>query len=114
LAESSFTGQVLINLGEQLVVPEKSIFFSGDTNIVYLYKNDQLYPKKISIGAKVGEEYVVLDGLTSEDLISSGPNFLIDSESKIRGLSTSDTSEACPKGQQWNSPMSMCMPGTDL
>jgi hypothetical protein len=114
LSEASFTGQVIINLGEKLVVPEKSVLFTGNGNFVYLYKEDLLSPQKVSLGAKVGEEYVILNGLKDGDLISSGPNFLIDSESKIRGVSTPSTTPVCPEGQKWNAPMAMCMPGKEL
>src|SRR5690606_33073557 len=86
LSESSFTGQVLINLGSEFVVPEKSVLFTGRGSFVYIYRNEKLYPQKVTLGPKVGEEYVVIKGISEGDRISSGPNFLIDSESKIRGL----------------------------
>lgn len=114
LSESSFTGEVIVALGEKLVVPEKSILFTGQGDYVYLYQEEVLQPKRVSLGPKVGEEYVILDGLNENDNISSGPNFLIDSESKIRGLSTKKSNPNCPKGQKWNEPMSMCMTGETL
>lgn len=86
LSESSFTGKVIVNLGEKLVVSESSVLFTGTGNFVYIYKDESLQPQKVILGPKVGDEYVILEGLVKGDLISSGPNFLIDSESKIRGL----------------------------
>lgn len=86
LSETSFSGEVEIELGEQLVVPEKSILFTGKGSFVYRYEDENLVPQKVILGPKVKEEYVVLEGLKNGDQISSGPNFLIDSESKIRGL----------------------------
>jgi hypothetical protein len=114
LSEASFSGNVVIDLGKKLVVPEKSVLFTGNGNFVYLYKDDTLHPQKVSLGPKVNEEYVILSGLSDGDLISSGPNFLIDSESKLRGVSTPDTTPVCPDGQKWNAPMAMCMPDKDL
>lgn len=110
LSEASFTGEVWVDLGEKLVVPEKSVLFTGGGNFIYLYKDDLLYPQKVSLGPKTGEQYVILDGLKEGDLISSGPNFLIDSESKIRGVSNPNSVPECPEGQKWNTPMAMCMP----
>ncbi len=86
LIESSFNGNIEIKLGSQIVIPEKSVLFTGNGSLVYIYKDQTLHPKKIVLGPKVSEEYVVLKGLEEGDRISSGPNFLIDSESKIRGL----------------------------
>lgn len=86
LIESSFNGNIEIKLGSQIVIPEKSVLFTGDGSLVYIYRDQTLHPKKIVLGPKVSEEYVVLEGLEEGDKISSGPNFLIDSESKIRGL----------------------------
>ena len=45
-----------------------------------------LHPQKVILGPKVDEHYIVREGLSEDTEISSGPNFLIDSESKIRGL----------------------------
>lgn len=114
LSEASFTGQIAFNLGEKLVVPEKSVLFTGLGAFIYLYEKETLRPKKVILGPKVGEEYVILGGVSQGDLISSGPNFLIDSESKIRGLSTSESTPICPDGQKWNTPMAMCMPSDSL
>lgn len=84
--ESSFNGNIEIKLGSQIVIPEKSVLFTGNGSVVYIYQDQTLHPKKVVLGPKVSEEYVVLKGLDEGDKISSGPNFLIDSESKIRGL----------------------------
>lgn len=86
LSEASFTGKIKVNLGEKIVIPEKAVLFTGKGSFIYLYQDKKLHPKKVSLGPKVQESYVVLDGLSEGELISSGPNFLIDSESKIRGL----------------------------
>lgn len=86
LVESVFVGHIESPLGSQIVIPEKSILFSGEGSFVYLYEGKMLQPQKVILGPKVGDEYVVTKGLKVGDLVSSGPNFLIDSEAKIRGL----------------------------
>jgi hypothetical protein len=86
LPEAVFTGQVIIDLGEKLVVPERAVLFTGLGSFAYIYEGEKLTPKEITLGPKVNDSYVVNEGLEVGDVISSGPNFLIDSESKIRGL----------------------------
>ncbi len=87
--ESSASGQLEIPLGEQLTLPEEAILFAGSGNYVYLYQEERLSPRKVILGAKIGERYVIVEGLNSTDVVSSGPNFLLDSEAKIRGLDDS-------------------------
>lgn len=86
LSEASFTGQIQVDLGSKLVIPERAVLFTGHGSFVYIYEDKTLHPQEVVLGPKFGEEYVVLKGLSENDKISSGPNFLIDSESKIRGL----------------------------
>lgn len=86
LFESSFFGNLNIDLGTQMIIPETSVLFTGKGAYAYLYQDNNLKPKKIILGQKLKDSYIVLKGLSLGDQISSGPNFLIDSESKIRGL----------------------------
>jgi len=90
LPEASFAGQVEVNLGEELIIPEDAVLFTGLGSFAYIYEEDVLTPKEITLGPKVGDSYVVIEGLKAGDVISSGPNFLIDSEAKIRGLNDQD------------------------
>jgi len=53
---------------------------------VFIGQN-KVSPKKVKLGIKAEGFYEVLEGLVAGDIISSGPNFLIDSEAKIRGTS---------------------------
>ena len=86
LMESSFNGEIQVDLGAQLIIPEQAVLFTGKGNIVYVYEKQTLHPQKVILGPKVDEHYIVREGLSEDTEISSGPNFLIDSESKIRGL----------------------------
>lgn len=86
ISESSFRGEVEIELKDRLAIPESSVLHTGKDTLVYLVGDDNfLKPKAIAIGQKSEGFYEVLSGLNEGDLISSGPNFLIDSEAKIRG-----------------------------
>lgn len=86
LMESTFSGKIEVDLGKQLILPEKAILFTGKGSYAYLYNGETLQPRQIFLGPKVSGGYVLLKGLSEGDKVSSGPNFLIDSESKIRGL----------------------------
>ncbi len=85
-SEASFTGNIQVNLGDSLIIPERAVLFTGRGSYVYTYDNNTLHPKKVVLGPKIKDYYVVLKGIEEGAKISSGPNFLIDSESKIRGL----------------------------
>jgi Cu(I)/Ag(I) efflux system membrane fusion protein len=118
IPETSFRGEVEIKLPDRIAIPESSVLHTGQGDLVYVVdKNDKLSPRKIKVGLKTSSYYEVLAGLSVGETISSGPNFLIDSEAKIRGASASMAQEStsnlpsCPEDQYWDIPMSMCMPG---
>ena len=86
LAETSFSGEILIELKDRLAIPESSVLHTGTKDLVYIFsEGNKLTPKSIKLGIKTEGFYEVLSGLSLGDTISSGPNFLIDSEAKIRG-----------------------------
>ncbi len=118
ISETSFRGDILIGLKDRIAIPENSVLQTGKGALVYIVdSNNHLTPKYVKLGSKTDSFFEVIDGLAVGDFISSGPNFLIDSESRLRGVSSgSDTSDekvkhpTCPKGQHWDIPMAMCMP----
>jgi multidrug efflux pump subunit AcrA (membrane-fusion protein) len=58
---------------------------SGTRKIVYVVKDDRFAAREVTLGPKAGEFYEVLSGLNEgEEVVTSG-NFLIDSESKLKG-----------------------------
>lgn len=86
ISETTFRGEIEINLKSRIGIPESSVLHTGNGDLVYLFKEgNRLEPKTIKLGIKTNSFYEVLDGLSVGDFISSGPNFLIDSEAKIRG-----------------------------
>lgn len=121
-SETGFRGDIEIELKDRVAIPESSVLHTGSGDLVYVFtKGNELTPRKVALGLKTEGFYDVLEGVNVGETISSGPNFLIDSESKIRGISASLTQDqnapnkpskpSCPKGQHWDIPMSMCMPG---
>lgn len=117
IVDGAFHGEIRSTAKNQIAIPEDAILHTGQKNLVYIITQDnQLRPVTVTLGKKAAREYQVLSGLREGDVISTGPNFLIDSESKIRGVSTPQgegkpSTPSCPKGQHWDVPMNMCMPG---
>lgn len=117
ISETTFSGVVEIKLKNQVSIPESSVLHTGTGDLVYVFtEGNKLTARKVMLGAKTEGFYEIVSGLEPGELISSGPNFLIDSEAKIRGTTnSSDASKtktpSCPDGQHWDTPMVMCMPG---
>jgi Cu(I)/Ag(I) efflux system membrane fusion protein len=87
-SETGFRGNIEFDLTNRIAIPESSVLHTGNGDLVYLFSDDEkLTPKTVKLGLKSEGFYDVLDGLKSGQMISSGPNFLIDSEAKIRGTS---------------------------
>ncbi len=86
--EGSFHGEIKAIERKQIVVPEEAVLHTGMGSLVYVFtSNNKLKPVEVKLGKKTSTEYQILTGLNEGDVISTGPNFLIDSESKIRGSS---------------------------
>ncbi len=115
LSETSFRGDIKLELKNRIAIPESSVLHAGNADLVYLFNDgNKLTPTVVKLGMKADGFYEVLSGLNAGEAISSGPNFLIDSEAKIRGASGGTISNKlpeCPSDQHWDIPMAMCMPG---
>ena len=78
-----------INYGNRLVVPQEAVLDSGSEQLVYVALADGYFePRKIQIGPKVDDKYVVLNGLQAGERIVTSGNFLIDSESKLKSATS--------------------------
>ena len=77
-----------INYGSRLVVPQEAVMDSGSEQLVYVSLGDGYFePRKVQVGAKVDNKYVVLAGLKSGERVVTSGNFLVDSESKLKSAS---------------------------
>lgn len=91
-SETGFRGEIEFNLENRIAIPESSVLHTGNGDLVYVFSDDgKLMPKIVKLGLKSEGFYDVLEGLNLGQIISSGPNFLIDSESKIRGAGSNQT-----------------------
>jgi Cu(I)/Ag(I) efflux system membrane fusion protein/cobalt-zinc-cadmium efflux system membrane fusion protein len=88
-------------LGRQLVVPASAVFQTGLRQVVFVdHGNGSLEPKDVSLGARVGDDFVVLKGLQAHQQIVTSANFLLDSESQLQAAAGSYTPPPPGAGQQ--------------
>ncbi|HNV86836.1 MAG TPA: efflux RND transporter periplasmic adaptor subunit [Candidatus Omnitrophota bacterium] len=74
-----------VDLGEQVAVPEEAVFVTGEKNIVFIAKaNDVFEPREVTLGAKADGFYQVKSGLQEGEKVVTSGNFLIDSESRLK------------------------------
>jgi RND family efflux transporter MFP subunit len=81
-----------VDLGERMAIPEDAILDTGTRQVVFLYRDDGTFePREVTLGQKVEDYYVLLDGLEEGDRIMTSANFLIDSESKLKAATQAMT-----------------------
>ncbi|MGB7284958.1 MAG: FixH family protein [Candidatus Acidiferrum sp.] len=74
-----------IPMGRQLVVPASGVLESGARQIAFVDRgNGNLEPRNVQLGARVGDDFIVLKGLKAGERIVTSANFLIDSESQLQ------------------------------
>ena len=74
-----------ISYGTRLVVPQEAVMDSGSEQLVYVSLKDGYFePRKVQVGAKVDNKFIVLAGLTEGERVVTSGNFLVDSESKLK------------------------------
>jgi Cu(I)/Ag(I) efflux system membrane fusion protein/cobalt-zinc-cadmium efflux system membrane fusion protein len=72
-------------MGEQTVIPDTAVLRTGTHNVAFVDRGDgYLTPAQVELGAHVGNEFIVLKGLSPGQQIVSSANFLIDSESQLQ------------------------------
>ena len=73
-------------LGEVLAVPEDAVFATGEHEIVFVDKGQGLFePRDVTVGAKADGYYEIKGGLVEGEAAVTSGNFLIDSESRLKG-----------------------------
>jgi Cu(I)/Ag(I) efflux system membrane fusion protein/cobalt-zinc-cadmium efflux system membrane fusion protein len=89
------------SLGRQLVVPASAVFQTGLRQVVFIdHGSGSLEPKDVSLGARVGDDFVVLKGLQIHQQIVTSANFLLDSESQLQAAAGSYTPTPSGASQQ--------------
>jgi hypothetical protein len=74
-----------VPMGRQLVIPSGAILQSGTRQIAFVDHGDgYLEPREVQLGARAGDDFIVLKGLKEGEKIITSANFLIDSESQLQ------------------------------
>ena len=72
-------------MGRHEVIPASGVLQSGTRQIVFVDRGEgNLEPREVTLGARVGDDYIVLEGLKAGERIVTSANFLIDSESQLQ------------------------------
>jgi RND family efflux transporter MFP subunit len=78
------------NLGRLLVVPASAVLQSGTRQLAFIDQGGgRLTPKEVVAGRRVGDDLIVVKGLTAHQRIVTSANFLIDSESQLQAAAGS-------------------------
>jgi RND family efflux transporter MFP subunit len=74
-----------VPMGQHLVIPATGVLQSGTREVAFVYRTDGfIEPREVQLGARVGDDFVVLKGLKAGEQIATSANFLIDSESQLQ------------------------------
>jgi len=77
--------EIHIPMGKQLVIPAAGVLQTGTRAVAFVDRGDgTLIPRTVQLGARVGDQYIVLNGLRAGEKIVTSANFLIDSESELQ------------------------------
>jgi RND family efflux transporter MFP subunit len=77
--------ELQIDYGRRIVVPEEAVMDSGAEQTVFVaHEGGYFEPRRVTLGAKVDKEYIVLGGLKAGERVATSANFLIDSESQLK------------------------------
>jgi RND family efflux transporter MFP subunit len=72
-------------MGDQIVIPDTAVLRTGTHNVAFIDRGDgYLTPAEIELGVHVGDDFIVLKGLSPGQQIVGSANFLIDSESQLQ------------------------------
>ena len=72
-------------LGRGLAVPESAVIRTGARAIVFLVHGGRhILPREVKLGALVDDFYRIEGGLEAGDVVATGAQFLLDSETRLR------------------------------
>ncbi len=78
--------ELKIPLGRKLVIPEEAVMDSGTMQMVFVDRGQGHFESRhIQVGSKAEGYYEVLSGLKEGEKVVTSANFLIDSESQLKG-----------------------------
>ena len=76
---------LLSSPGRQLSVPEEAVMDTGTEQLVFVaHAGGYFEPRKVALGAKAGDRYLIVGGLNEGEKVVTSGNFLVDSESRLK------------------------------
>ncbi len=79
--------EIKIDLGKRLLIPKDAVIDTGARKVVYVDKGEGYFePREVLLGLRDDYNIEVLKGLKSGEKVVSSATFLIDSESKLKGV----------------------------
>lgn len=79
------TVEIKVDFPKQVSIPQEAVLDSGEKQIVFVARDEGTFePRKVELGARVGDRYIVTKGLKAGEKVVASGNFLIDSESQLK------------------------------
>ncbi len=75
-----------VSLGRQVLAPQDALMDTGSEQYVFIDKGDgYVQPRKVKVSAEAGEKVGIEQGLKPGERVVTGANFVVDSESRLKG-----------------------------
>lgn len=83
----------------RLVVPAEAVIRTGTRAVVIVRKGDGSFePRDVKLGADLGEQFEVVEGLSDGDQVVASGQFLVDSEARLRSVLGGMSAASAPQG----------------
>lgn len=77
---------IIVELGNVLAVPEEAVFITGLKHIIFVDRGNGIFePRDVVVGVKADGYYQLKEGVVEGEKVVTSGNFLIDSESRLKG-----------------------------
>jgi len=77
---------ISVSLGRQVLVPQDAVMDTGTEQYVFIDMGDgYVQPRKVKASAEAGEKVGIEQGLKPGERVVTGANFIVDSESRLKG-----------------------------
>jgi len=78
--------ELTVRLGRQLLIPQDALMDTGVEQYVFIDKgNGYVEPRPVKASAEAGENVAIERGLREGERVVTGANFIVDSESRLKG-----------------------------
>ena len=96
------TVEIKKNMGRSLAIPEEAVINTGVRKIVFVDKGHGYFePRSVEIGFKADQYYQVVSGVSSGERVITSAQFLIDSESRLKGTEDENVEMLIEEESQW-------------